>query len=141
MELALNSFWFVLALCGFALWLARIQRRRSPAPRALRPFWMLVAMACALTVLFPVISLTDDLHEQEAVAEDSSARLATKRSATTGASVRSHKLSSPPALKPHLSVSPVVHALFDRVPPEEVLFPRPTFLRSLGSRAPPALFA
>ncbi len=141
MELALNSFWFALAVCGFALWLARIRRRRGGALRALRPFWMLVAMACALAVLFPVISLTDDLHEQEAVAEDSSARLSTKRSATAGASVRSHELSSPPAIKPHIWISPLEPALLDRVPPEEVRSPKTAFIPSLGSRAPPALFA
>jgi hypothetical protein len=58
LELISNLVWFSIALLGFsALWSAR----HSPAVKR-RPVLTIVAMFCAIVLLFPVISATDDLH-------------------------------------------------------------------------------
>ena len=69
METLLNLIWLVLALAG--LWVWRFHWLVSrPNPRA-RLYLEAVAIGCALALLFPVISLTDDLHP-EIVAVDAS---------------------------------------------------------------------
>ncbi|MGA9978772.1 MAG: hypothetical protein WBQ08_09065 [Candidatus Sulfotelmatobacter sp.] len=80
MELLLNLAWLLLALPAYWLW------RRSFATRAqgrLSSRQCLLALACLLVLLFPVISATDDLHAMRAEMEESSPG---KRSArqTTG---------------------------------------------------------
>jgi len=63
MELLLNLVWLIIALGSVSLW--RVWWRRGDAPS--KREW--VALATFLFLLFPVISLTDDLHEELAVAE------------------------------------------------------------------------
>jgi hypothetical protein len=69
MELLLNLAWVLLALPAYCLWrqdaVARLARRFSPLQG-------LLALACALVLLFPVISASDDLHAMRAEMEDSS---------------------------------------------------------------------
>jgi hypothetical protein len=73
MELLLNLIWIALglvALLGFlrgrrvASQISRVPYRKS-----------LFALACAVLLLFPVVSASDDLHPTQAVMEDSSKRL------------------------------------------------------------------
>jgi hypothetical protein len=67
MELLLNLAWLLLALPAYWLW------RRSAGTRAQRKsssLECLLALACALVLLFPVISATDDLHAMRAEMED-----------------------------------------------------------------------
>jgi hypothetical protein len=69
MELLLNLTWLLLALPAFWLW------RRSFHTRALSKFGSLqclLALACLLVLLFPVISATDDLHVMRTEMEESS---------------------------------------------------------------------
>ena len=68
METVLNLIWLVLALAMFCLW--RYCWRASQ--RDVTHKWTAaIALGCALALLFPVISLTDDLHP-ETVAIDGS---------------------------------------------------------------------
>jgi hypothetical protein len=69
METLLNLLWLVLALAALWIWRFRWLVSR-PNPRA-RVFMEAVAIGCTLALLFPVISLTDDLHP-EIVAVDAS---------------------------------------------------------------------
>jgi hypothetical protein len=64
MELLLNLAWLLLALPAYWLW-----RRGTPAFSSLQ---CLLALACVLVLLFPVISASDDLHAMRAEMEDSS---------------------------------------------------------------------
>jgi hypothetical protein len=69
MELLLNLTWLLLALPGYWLW------RRSFHTRALGKLGSLqclLALACLLVLLFPVISATDDLHAMRTEMEESS---------------------------------------------------------------------
>jgi hypothetical protein len=72
MELALNLGWLLLAVACCHFWWPRQRWVGAGTPRCFRG---LVALGCALVVLFPIISVTDDLHAEQAVMEDSSARL------------------------------------------------------------------
>ncbi|PYT45772.1 MAG: hypothetical protein DMG47_07240 [Acidobacteria bacterium] len=69
MELALNLVWLFVAIVGIGL----LWRSLSCPARPNRPAsnWRkIVAMSCALIILFFVISMTDDLHDQEIMVED-----------------------------------------------------------------------
>lgn len=67
MEATLNFLWLVIALAGVWLWRFRWSVSRQGRAHTLR--MEAVAMVCVLALLFPVISLTDDLHP-ETVAVD-----------------------------------------------------------------------
>src|SRR5258708_710583 len=78
MELLLNLALVLLGLPAYWLW-----RRRAGA-RAARRFdslQVLLALGCALVLLFPVISASDDLHAMRAEMEDSSINKRTVRQA------------------------------------------------------------
>lgn len=70
MELLLNLAWLlVTVVCSIAL-LCRVQRTRNSVP-----LWVLVtAVVCVMVLLFPVISMTDDLHAEVFTAEESGKR-------------------------------------------------------------------
>ena len=68
MELALNLVWLAVAVTAavrFALW-----RRDQPASRQ---FVVALCAVCVLALLFPIVSVTDDLHADAAAAEETSA--------------------------------------------------------------------
>lgn len=72
MELALNLVWLFLAIVS--LFAFAVRRRFRPAPskqRRVSEWHTLVALCCALVILFFVISMTDDLHEQQVASEES----------------------------------------------------------------------
>ncbi len=69
MELLLNLAWLLLALPAYWLWRAS----RSRADRAVTSLQCMLALGCALVVLFPVISASDDLHAMRTEMEESSA--------------------------------------------------------------------
>jgi len=73
MELLLNLAWLVLALLAS---IAFVRRRRATAghfPVAYGTAFL--ALACALVLLFPVVSASDDLHPTQAVLEDATKRI------------------------------------------------------------------
>jgi hypothetical protein len=59
MELLLNLAWLLLAMPAYWLW---HKTRPVDADRSARPLQAVLALGCALVILFPVISATDDLH-------------------------------------------------------------------------------
>lgn len=70
MELLLNLAWVLLALPGYWLWRQGAEAR---AARRVSPLQFLLALGCGLVLLFPVISVTDDLHAMQAETEESPA--------------------------------------------------------------------
>lgn len=66
MELLLNLVWILLVLPAYGLW-----RASSHAQHRFSSGQCLLALGCALVVLFPVISATDDLHVMRAEIEES----------------------------------------------------------------------
>ena len=68
MELLLNLLWLLLVMPAFWLWR---YSRTAPKRRKASPLHGLLALACLLVILFPVISATDDLHAMRAEMEES----------------------------------------------------------------------
>jgi hypothetical protein len=68
MELFLNLAWVVLAAAMYCLWL-RIAPRAGPERRIRDWRMQFVALAVLLLILFPVISVTDDLQAIQNPAE------------------------------------------------------------------------
>lgn len=96
MELFLNLCWLTLVLPAYWLW------RSEPAcsKTRLHRFRSLVLLGCVLTLLFPVISATDDLHAMRPEMEESTpGKRMVQAAATDKSSCRSSRLgSAPPAL-------------------------------------------
>lgn len=70
MELLLNLAWLLLAMPAYWFW----HRSRPVEPqRGSRPLQAVLALGCALVILFPVISATDDLHVMGTEIEEPSA--------------------------------------------------------------------
>jgi hypothetical protein len=83
MEFLLNSIWLLVAVSAFRFWHAeKVGATASGRQHSNR--FRVVALACALVLLFPVISLTDDLHAEQAPMEDSSRSVMKARSLTQG---------------------------------------------------------
>jgi hypothetical protein len=70
MELFLNVFWLLLALLSVGLWWTQWSRAGSGRGERGASLPSAISLSCALLVLFPVISLTDDLHAVPALAEE-----------------------------------------------------------------------
>jgi len=71
MELLLNTIWLLVAIEAFLFW-RPARYKGTPTVRDHNNSFGILALACALVLLFPVISLTDDLHAEQAAMEDSS---------------------------------------------------------------------
>lgn len=72
METALNLVWLVVTLAVLGLWRFRWTGARRKPGHDVR--LEAVAMICILALLFPVISLTDDLHPEVVPVEASSSK-------------------------------------------------------------------
>jgi hypothetical protein len=132
MELILNLGWLLLAVACYQFWWPR-QRRSGARMRGC--FRELLALGCALIVLFPIISVTDDLHAEQAVMEDSSARVSKLRgNVHSAASARQHfstlRTVRPPGPCDSLRV-------VDRARVMVTLSPRAGFTSPRFGRAPP----
>jgi hypothetical protein len=139
METLLNLLWLLLALAALWIWRFRWLASR-PNPRA-RVFLEAVAIGCTLALLFPVISLTDDLHP-EIVAVDASSG---KRNACLMAASATRTPHVTPISSPHAALA-VFRPLFGRAELNIAgIFPRPENLHqfflcgSCSGRSPPSL--
>lgn len=135
MELLLNLAWLLLAIPAYRLW-----RNSTPVSRrhGSTSLQCLLALGCALVLLFPVISATDDLHAMRAEMEESPT---SKRSIRAGGNERSPvpqtRLQNPPALLGEIAAS-MVMAGFGELSPEQIsIIPAAAMPLSTG-RAPPA---
>src|SRR6516225_7337794 len=95
MELLLNLVWLALALLSFLLF--AIKRKTTVRHSHVSFGTALLALACALVLLFPVVSASDDLHPTQAVLED-----ATKRVQQLSASLHSGNFVSFSSMVPAL---------------------------------------
>jgi len=134
MELLLNLTWLLLALPAYWLW------RRSFHTRALGKLGSLqclLALACLLVLLFPVISATDDLHAMRTEMEESSPG---KRSARQAAGEKTSVWHSGWQTLPAVVPAPASFGLLAEGQHESFSVPQsesagPVVLRA--SRAPP----
>jgi hypothetical protein len=71
-ELALNLVWAIIATASYALLFRHFATRGEGHAFGWRRIHCVIALTCALAIIFPVISLTDDLHEMQATLEEAS---------------------------------------------------------------------
>jgi hypothetical protein len=142
MELTLNLVWVCVAIVGIGL-LCRSLSRPGACPDRPASHWRtIVAMGCALIILFFVISMTDDLHDQEIVLEES------KSSRIVSGTVSSSQLSPDRVVSQVFLLNftaadliPASRAVRRLVEPPEVLFATAVVGDPLCGRAPPASLA
>jgi hypothetical protein len=141
MELALNLVWVGVALLGFVLLGANLSRAQRLSAREPSNRQKIIAMTCTVVILFFVISMTDDLHEQQMAVEESRSSRVTFESATP-TRISAHPVVTHTFL---LFFAPVLSsANFSTarklLEPLEISFMPALSRRSLCRRAPPALF-
>jgi hypothetical protein len=140
MELVLNVAWFIIAATSYALLFRSLTSRSAERNRGPSPFQREVALSSVLLILFPVISLTDDLHEMQAALEESSSS-----GAIMERSVGYHQLTT--VSIPHqlvyivssVGVTIGLAAFGNTATQRTVLLSSGLWLTSLG-RAPPSFF-
>ncbi|HXN65611.1 MAG TPA: hypothetical protein VN862_09770 [Candidatus Acidoferrales bacterium] len=77
METVLNLIWLVLALAMFCVWRYRWGASQH---NGTHKWTAAIALSCALALLFPVISLTDDLHPETVAIDGSTGKRNGRRS-------------------------------------------------------------
>jgi hypothetical protein len=96
MELLLNLAWLLMLVPAWYLWR---ESRSGDSGRKSTSLQALLALGCALVILFPVISATDDLHAMRAEIEESpSTKRSVRQAANEHAAAWSIRLQAPPAL-------------------------------------------
>ena len=133
MELLLNLAWLLLALPAYWLWRSS---RMASSGRKSSSLQCLLALACLLVILFPVISATDDLLAMRSEMEESPASKRSVRQASHE-KVSGWKLQSPPALIATATSFPVNDERRQPVLPLSVCAPPDPVIERTG-RAPPA---
>jgi hypothetical protein len=73
MELLLNLVWLTLALLAFSAFARKRLASSWTSPVPYRT--AMLALACVLVLLFPVVSASDDLHPTQALLEDATKRI------------------------------------------------------------------
>ena len=132
----LNLAWLLLGLPAYMLW------RNSRAARNRHDFTSLqclLALGCALLMLFPVISATDDLHAMRAEIEEAPAtKRSVRASSIDKASTWNTRLQSPPAV---LGATTQFFLVAERAEPQSIsLLPVPAGPPAVrASRAPPSM--
>jgi hypothetical protein len=142
MELALNLIWVCVAVVGIGLLCRNLSRAAACPEREASNWRKIVAMGCALIILFFVISMTDDLHDQEILVEDNKSLRIVPVTGISATSVPSHMNSAvflvDSALPSFAQALPSVRRPVDRqkvTPAAKILCNR------LHGRAPPAPLA
>jgi len=64
-ELALNLGWFVISIAAFVFFVRRFRAKNETQSFVIA----CIALACAVCLLFPVVSMTDDLNSSPAMPE------------------------------------------------------------------------
>ena len=141
MELTLNLVWVCVAIAGI---LAQIIMPSRTAASSQPPSHgqKIIAMCCTLVILFFVISMTDDLHDQALLLEE---RKVSRIASGTKTSARpsSDRLSSLDFLLtfPPVAVSHPLSAVTRLVAPSEFLVSAAIDIEGLSGRAPPVSLA
>jgi hypothetical protein len=142
MELTLNLVWLCVAIVGLKLLWGSLSRADAHSDRSPSHWRKIVAMSCTLVILFFVISMTDDLHDQEILVEENkSSRILSRMDASSPA--------APGPVVPLVfllffslsCVVPAVPAARRLIESSEVLFMAAIDCDRLCGRAPPASLA
>jgi len=138
MELTLNLVWLCVAIAAILAQIVTLSASgaslRCPASYVRK----LIAMGCALVILFFVISMTDDLHNQQVLVED---RKSSRNAAVTATAANPPSLRSVPThfllFFPPLTVSTTPPAVRRGIENTEFLPIGHVADENLCGRAPP----
>jgi hypothetical protein len=139
METILNLVWLAVTVAGVCLWRFRWTVSRKNPTHSMR--MEAVAMVCILALLFPVISLTDDLHPEIALMDASSG----KRNASLIAACAPHVRDTTPKLGTHLALGIIsrpfgaANFIFSEFFPFAKPHDSARFIASSAGRSPPLL--
>ncbi|MGD0213020.1 MAG: hypothetical protein ABSB87_07295 [Terriglobales bacterium] len=136
MELFLNLCWLSLLLPAYLLWRRRSSRTNRSTPAA-HPLVFLCVLGCAIVLLFPVISASDDLHAMRAEMEESStSKRGVCQAAGERASVWNGRCENLPAVVATSASFGLAHERWQEILTLRLALPTaPSILRA--SRAPP----
>jgi len=141
MELTLNLVWVFVAIAGILAQIVMLSRAATVADRQASNWRKIVAMVCALVILFFVISMTDDLHDQALLLEERKLSQVAAE-ARTRAHSASARLTPADFLLFHLPLLlPPRPAARRLVEPAEFLFAAAVECESRSGRAPPLSLA
>lgn|SRR5579862_3266168 len=137
-ELALNLAWTIIAAASYALLLRRLATRGPEHACGPNRVQCIIALTCFLAILFPVISLTDDLHEMQATAEEACPCGALiKRCVASLSSTPAQTFHSIPFLFAPYPTNPTWVAV-GRVADQLIRLATPDLQLSMPGRAPPS---
>ena len=136
MEVILNFLWLSVAVGAFGLWRARKLRGQGKRPAQWELIPEVLALGCALILLFPSISLTDDLHAAQAIMEESSRPTVKAWKATQG-SLRAGKVISPFVAVVHGGFPQVARLAVGKVATQGVCLSKSVSASPSQSRSPP----
>jgi len=135
MEFLLNILWLALALPAVLIcW-----RDRGPAgnPGRIGCFQVVVLAGCLLMLVFPVVSVSDDLHSMSAEIEEFGALKRTLKQAVATKSLTNFDKELPARLYPALSFRPENRPCGTLLESSDCL-PEQIAARAATCRAPPA---
>jgi hypothetical protein len=142
MELALNLAWVCVAIVGIGLLCRNLAHAAACPDRPSGNWGKVVAMSCALIILFFVISMTDDLHDQEIVVEDNKLSRIVPASGISAPSIASHVISAVFLVNSALaSFAPALLSARRPIERPKVVFAAEILCDGLHGRAPPATLA
>ncbi len=133
MELILNLAWLFVTVGAVAAWL-----RSSPLARPHRFRLELLSLAAVCLLLFPLISLSDDLQAEAILAEGNRAQVSAKNSDAEWAQRAPSRCAAPMfALVPPACSLPAIH-LVGIIVPADCFAVQPDLAHRSDSRAPPS---
>ncbi len=135
MELLLNFLWLMLALPAVLIW--RRQAASSQGSGKHCHSRLFVLLGCLLALLFPVVSVSDDLHSLSAAIEESGpSKRTVKHSTGVKSPVWNHdgggaaRLVHVPSFRPE-------NAAFGAISEYLPVFPQQALVSTINDRAPP----
>ena len=142
MELALNLVWVCVAVVGIGLLCRNLSRAAACPDRPASHWRKVLAMSCALIILFFVISMTDDLHDQEIVVEENKSSRIVPVSGISALSAPGHPISAVFLVFSVLtSFAPALPSVRRPVDRPKVISAAEILCDRLCGRAPPASLA
>jgi hypothetical protein len=142
MELALNLAWVCVAIVGIGLLRRSLAHAAACPDRPSGNWGKVVAMSCALIILFFVISMTDDLHDQEIAVEDNKLSRIVPVSGISAPSITSQMISAVFLVNSALaSFVPALPSVRRPVNRPKVISAPEILCDRLHGRAPPATLA
>jgi hypothetical protein len=136
MELLLNVFWLTSALLALGWWWRDSVSTRPGQLRSRLPKFLL--LSCVLILLFPVVSVTDDLHPLRPEMEESSPSKKIKIAADKCSNHLGVSGSLPAQIDCWSTFSPQINVC-GQIVEKPGQIPRPLLSSESTSRAPPAL--